>query len=74
MDAEFGQPHWVFGSALYGFASERGIVCSYTQGRRDYLATLDTTTRALDNIELPFTAIPQVRVAGDRSFSSAPLR
>jgi dipeptidyl aminopeptidase/acylaminoacyl peptidase len=66
MDAEFGQPQWVFGSALYGFASERQIICSYTRNGRDYLATLDMTTRALDDIELPFTAISQVRVAGDR--------
>ena len=33
---------------------------------RDDLATLDTVTRTLDDIELPFTAISQVRVAGDR--------
>ena len=61
MDAEFGQPQWVFASALYGFASERRIVCSYTKNGRDYLATLDTPTKALDNIELPFTVISQVR-------------
>jgi dipeptidyl aminopeptidase/acylaminoacyl peptidase len=66
MDAEFGQPQWVFASALYGFASERRIVCSYTNNGRDYLATLDTVTRTLNDIELPFTAISQVRVAGDR--------
>ena len=66
MDAEFGQPQWVFASALYGFASERRIVCSYTKKGRDYLATLDTLTRALDDIELPFTAISQVHAAGDR--------
>jgi dipeptidyl aminopeptidase/acylaminoacyl peptidase len=66
MDAEFGQPQWVFAPSLYGFASERRIVCSYTKNGRDYLATLDTLTRALNNIELPFTAISQVRVAGDR--------
>jgi dipeptidyl aminopeptidase/acylaminoacyl peptidase len=66
MDAEFGQPHWVFGSALYGFASEKGMIFSYARNGRDYLATLDTTTKALDDIELPFTAISQVRVAGDR--------
>ena len=45
---------------------KNGIVCSYTRNGRDYLATLDTTTKALDDIELPFTAISQVRVAGDR--------
>ena len=66
MDAEFGQPQWVFSSALYGFASERRIVCSYTKNGRDYLATLDTLTRAFNDIELPFTAISQVRAAGDR--------
>jgi dipeptidyl aminopeptidase/acylaminoacyl peptidase len=65
MDAEFGQPQWVFAPALYGFGSERRIVCSYTKNGRDYLATLDTLTRALNDIELPFTAISQVRVAGD---------
>ena len=39
--------------------------CSYTKNGRDYLATLDTVTRALDDIELPFTAISQVHAAGD---------
>ena len=66
LDAEFGQPQWVFASALYGFASERRIVCSYTKKGRDSLATLDTLTRALNDIELPFTAISQVHAAGDR--------
>jgi dipeptidyl aminopeptidase/acylaminoacyl peptidase len=66
VDAEFGQPQWVFASALYGFASERRIVCSYTKKGRDSLATLNTLTRALDDIELPFTAISQVHAAGDR--------
>jgi dipeptidyl aminopeptidase/acylaminoacyl peptidase len=66
MDAEFGQPQWVFASTLYGFASERRLVCSYAKTGRDYLATLDTLTRSLADIELPFTAISQVRAAGDR--------
>jgi dipeptidyl aminopeptidase/acylaminoacyl peptidase len=66
MDAEFGQPHWVFGSSLYGFASAIRIICSYTKNGHDYLATLDTLTGALNDIELPFTAISQVRTAGDR--------
>jgi dipeptidyl aminopeptidase/acylaminoacyl peptidase len=66
MDAEFGQPQWVFGASLYGFASESQIVCSYTKNGRDYLATLDTWTRALDTIDLPFTTISHVQVSGDR--------
>ena len=66
MAAEFGQPQWVFGTSLYGFATERKIVCSYSRNGRDYLAALDIDRRSLDAIDLPFSAISQVRVAGDR--------
>jgi dipeptidyl aminopeptidase/acylaminoacyl peptidase len=66
MDAEFGQPQWVFGASLYGFASADRIVCSYTESGRDHLATLDSRTKALQPIETPFTAISQVRCAGNR--------
>ncbi|MBM2805998.1 MAG: peptidase prolyl oligopeptidase active site region, partial [Deltaproteobacteria bacterium] len=44
MAAEFGQPQWVFGGSLYGFTSEKQIVCSYSKNGHDYLATLDTAT------------------------------
>jgi len=66
MDAEFGQPQWVFGTSLFSFVSGKQIVCSYTKDGRDYLAMLDTMTSALDTIELPFTTIPQVQAGGDR--------
>ncbi|HEY7559675.1 MAG TPA: S9 family peptidase [Candidatus Binatia bacterium] len=68
MDAEFGQPHWVFGNLLYGFASQSTLICSYARNGSDYLATLDTTTKKLHTIDLPFTAISQVRVRGDQVF------
>jgi dipeptidyl aminopeptidase/acylaminoacyl peptidase len=66
MEAEFGQPQWAFGGSLYGFASEKQIVCSYSKNGNDFLATLDTATKTLRDIELPFSAISQVRVAADR--------
>ena len=66
IEAEFGQPQWVFGSALYGFASETNIICSYAKNGRDYLAALNTVTRTLSDIEIPFSAISQVNAAGDR--------
>ena len=62
MDAEFGQPQWVFGGSLYGFESETQIVCSYSKNGNDYLATLDTATKTLCDIELPYSAISQLRV------------
>jgi dipeptidyl aminopeptidase/acylaminoacyl peptidase len=66
MEAEFGQPQWVFGGSLYCFASESQIVCSYTKNGNDYLATLDTKTKTLRDIELPFSAISQLRTKENR--------
>ena len=67
MEAEFGQPQWVFGGSLYGFASQERIVCSYGKDGCDYLATLDTDGKELGTIALPFTAVSQVRCAGDQA-------
>ncbi len=63
MDAEFGQPQWVFGGALYSFVTEKKIICSYSMNGKDHLALLDTDTRKLLDIELPFSAISQVHAA-----------
>ncbi len=65
MDAEFGQPQWVFGASLYDFATPNRIVCSYTQNGCDSLAVLDVAAKKLDTIALPFTAISQVRAGGN---------
>jgi dipeptidyl aminopeptidase/acylaminoacyl peptidase len=62
MDAEFGEPHWVFGGSLYGFQSADRIVCCYSQHGYSRLALLDTATRALSRIDLPYSAISQVHV------------
>jgi dipeptidyl aminopeptidase/acylaminoacyl peptidase len=67
MEAEFGQPQWVFGTALYGFEAAGRIICTYAQNGRDYLASLDTATKALSPIEVPFTTISQVRIADNRA-------
>ncbi|MGE5819505.1 MAG: S9 family peptidase [Deltaproteobacteria bacterium] len=66
MDAEFGEPQWVFGGSLYGFQSAERIVCSYTQNGYSQLALLDTATGMLDRIDLPYTVISQVRVEDSR--------
>ncbi len=61
MEAEFGQPQWVFGMSTYAFLSEREIVCAYTQNGIWRLARLDTGTKKLDPIETPYTEISYVR-------------
>ncbi len=66
MDAEFGEPHWVFGGSLYEFQSAHRIVCSYARNGYDRFALLDTTTGALDHIDLPYTSISQLHLSEDR--------
>jgi dipeptidyl aminopeptidase/acylaminoacyl peptidase len=66
MEAEFGEPPWVFGNTLYGFTSEEQIICSYTSNGRWRVASLDPATGSLDPIEIPYSTISQVGTAGDR--------
>jgi len=67
IEAEFGQPQWVFRMSTYDFASADRIVCSYTKDGRWHLATLDTRTRELTPLDVPYTEISNLRAAGDRA-------
>lgn len=61
MEAEFGEPQWVFGASIYAFARPSLIVCSYTQRGVDHLAVLHTATGELREITLPYTTLGSVR-------------
>ncbi len=64
IEAEFGQPQWVFGMSTYAFADARTIVCEYTQDGLGKLATFDVVSGQLSQIELPYTDFSQIRAAG----------
>jgi dipeptidyl aminopeptidase/acylaminoacyl peptidase len=64
-EAEFGGPHWVFGNAMYGFASSGEIVCTYIENGVSKLARLDTRNGALTAIDTPYQEIRELRVTGD---------
>ncbi|NEP42541.1 MAG: S9 family peptidase [Okeania sp. SIO2H7] len=66
MEAEFGLPQWVFGMSTYAFAGGKRIACTYTKDGIWYLATLDTATKELQEIETPYTSISGVKAEGDR--------
>ena len=66
MAAEFGEPQWVFGGSLYGFQSADRIVCCYFQNGHSQLALLDTATWVVNPIDLPYSAISQLRVEDGR--------
>jgi dipeptidyl aminopeptidase/acylaminoacyl peptidase len=60
MEAEFGMAQWIFGQSTYAFASDRYIIAAYTQNGTWRLARLDTGTKKLEPIELPYTDIDEV--------------
>lgn len=59
--AEFGLPQWVFGLSTYAFESGRRIICSFIEQGESRLASIDTTTLALEVIDTPYTEIQFVR-------------
>jgi dipeptidyl aminopeptidase/acylaminoacyl peptidase len=62
MQAEFGQPQWVFGLSMYGFAGDGSIVCAYEQHGRAHLGRLDGRSGAFTEIETPFCSIRDLHV------------
>ncbi len=63
MEAEFGAPQWVFGISAYAFESAERIICAYTKDGIDYLASLDTTTKTLTPLDVPYTSIGSIQAA-----------
>ncbi len=57
MEAEFGQPQWVFGTFTYTFASRDHIICTYLQQGISHIADLTISTRTLTEIETPYTSL-----------------
>jgi len=57
LEAEFGQPQWVFGMSTYAFESADRIICTYTQAGITHLAALDTRTKQLTLVGTPYTDI-----------------
>ncbi len=72
MEAEFGEPQWVFGMSTYGFESPDQIICTYSREGMSHLARLDTRTADLKDVSTPCTSIGAVHVRpGQSLFSGA---
>ena len=65
MDAEFGQPLWVFGMSRYGFLQSGKIACIYTVKGTDALGILDPEEKKLETLDLPFTTFSNLQVHGN---------
>ncbi|MBD0370085.1 MAG: S9 family peptidase [Pyrinomonadaceae bacterium] len=67
LEAEFGQPQWVFGQSMYAFESESSIICAFMERGRTSLARLNTESKKLERIQLPYSDITYVRAAEGRA-------
>lgn len=70
MEAEFGQPQWIFGLSTYGYRTVDEIICTYTQDGTDRLARLAVHgapggESPLIPIETPYTSIGGIEVGDD---------
>jgi len=61
MAAEFGEPQWVFGLSMYGFAADGAIVCLYEQGGRSHLGRIDARG-AFAEIATPYCSLRELQV------------
>ena len=66
MEAEFGQPQWVFGMFTYGFAGAGRVVCSYGSKGLDRLGSIELGSGRFTVFDLPYTDFSSVRAVGDR--------
>ena len=66
MEAEFGQPQWVFGMSTYGFAGAGRVVCSFHSKGLGHLASIELGSGRITLFDLPYTDFSSVRTEGDR--------
>ena len=71
MDAEFGQPQWLFGFSVYAFVTAEKIICAYVEHGASHLAVLDTTTKKLERVETPYTDITYLHASSKRALFRA---
>ncbi len=65
MEAEFGEPHWVFGMSTYTFLEDGRIACKYSRDGFDHLALLIPGDLSVETVDAPFTSLGQLQSAGE---------
>jgi dipeptidyl aminopeptidase/acylaminoacyl peptidase len=66
IEAEFGQPQWVFGMSTYGFASTSTAYCIYTRDGIWQLGMLDLESGRLSKMQTPFTYLSQLHATPEQ--------
>ncbi|MCP5506519.1 MAG: S9 family peptidase [Chlamydiales bacterium] len=68
MEAEFGQPLWVFGMENYGFLDDGRIATVYTVKGIDHVGIIDPREKTLEELDLPFTSYGSFKVVGSKLY------
>ena len=73
MEAEFARPSWVFGAPAYAFLGDGRIASSYVDRGVWNIGIIDTDTRSLTRLDLPFSEMGrgELRASGNRIVFSA---
>jgi dipeptidyl aminopeptidase/acylaminoacyl peptidase len=64
--AELGRAQWSFGLSTYDFVGDGRILCAHLERGGGRLGLLDPGSRTLTELDLPYTELGWVRVAGGR--------
>lgn len=67
MEAEFGQPQWLFGMSTYAFESDNHLIFVYNHHGRWRLASLNTVTSEISEIENSYTELTYIKAAPGRA-------
>jgi dipeptidyl aminopeptidase/acylaminoacyl peptidase len=63
--AEFGLPQWVFGMSTYALIGKNRIACTYSQGGIWHLALINTISKHLTRLNLPYTDLSDIHTRGN---------
>ncbi len=68
MEAEFAHPQWAFGPSEYAYVSADVLICAYTASGVSHLARVDVASGVLTPVSTPYTAIRELRAAGEKIY------
>ena len=63
--AEFGEPHWVFGQSNYDFLSDNRIIAKMAKDGADYLVIINPKMRSLSFVESDLTTFSYIKTDTD---------
>lgn len=71
LQADCGMPQWVFGLSSYAFATPDMLVMRYSQQGRDHLVRVNTKTKEIAHLSIPFFTFAGIRSTETNVFTLA---